>query len=1658
MSTAKPIAPAPAPPIVIEPRKEVRFAVVMYGGVSLAIYINGVAQELFRLVRSTAAAGKSGDQRTALSGAQGASPDNSLSGTERVYRKVSHLLSDEELLIRLRKQADEVGDDKAKAEALALELEKLATDDSRVIGTTFVVDILSGTSAGGINSIYLAKALANEQRIDRLKQLWITEGDIELLLNDSGSLQGIDLDAQDPPVSLLNSRRMYLKLLRALDDMDRDHPRAEKAPSPYSKELDLYITATDIEGVPVPLKLADKIVFERRHRNVFHFEYQEAEKINDFVAESNPFLAFAARCTSSFPFAFEPMRLIDIDEVLNTMSNYCDNGDCKSDSPKWRRYFREILDPQKGVPNLNFARRSFGDGGYLDNKPFSYAIEALVRRQSDVPVDRRLIYVEPSPEHPEDVRARDYKPDALQNVKSALLDLPTYETIREDLQRVLQRNLLIDRVQRITSGVERDINEVLPKQFDKRLTEFKKSVEETGKIPALVDAQKPMWAQKNLTAMVDENGRSFLSYRKLRVSAVTNEIARLMARLLNFDADSDLLLSMRCLVRAWRESNYYEHKNPTLNQFLTDYDLGHRIRRLNFIRERIDRLYNFDWTVQQELAQFASKYDELYQKIQHLSEAELRSFRDVNADMGWLLGLLSCSKTLSDLNAKNRPELRNVLIFMKCEVNQVYKYMQMQARKLRQRRSQETDAKEKEKPGAQEKEKEASVNPLLDPFEAIGLRAEHLREIIDPKELQEVLKDRVNTDNTGAPNEDDCLLVAKKFLEHNVSTDINVAKKLNDAANELKKQLDAIIIKARERIGMLLDPKATLYAESTRGKKYLGSLDNQLKWTTTEAVAAVREYLAYYYYNFEEYDQISFPIFYEADVGEASIVEVIRVSPEDATELIDERKERRESPDGKGRQKLAGIAFHHFGAFLDRTWRQNDIMWGRLDGFERLVSALLPGSQNESLRKILIREGHTSILIDELPPESRLQLGGLVSEALLRASAGEPIDTAVARVTGELTSASPVRTRLESIIRGSLENQELLDFIKTGYEVNRNLDPKPLLTSISRSTQIIGKVFESVANENQYDGKSLRWIARLGQLFWGLVEVAVPNSIKNMLWDHWLSVVYAFEFFTILAGIVLSSQGAQRFGWTALGITAALNLIVLVLKDIMRGRQAVFRTTGAIVGLIILFLAALGLLEVLGPVFGVRWGDPQMYPMTWLKETIKAAIPFRNTIGPRVFNAGILVSIMALIVLLNSFFGLVDFSWLGLRWQLCQAWWKKSKLRSYLPWGHFKPISIIATDLQQRTKPLPGKQDLFMLPFSFSTLPPSDWLTHFEKAFDEQTRARASAISQHVMTNNKEVLVVSNAAELRNVFQTLNTSATIANEKHESAVLAKQESDYNQTKWLIRMKRSKELIMAAPVPDNISTELEAIGQQAAHNPRTIVARVIGVLTIAAGAVVLLLGLALPLFLLSKNPDASLPGGLHVPGMALQLAHTEAEANRAIEVQGILQGARDQRIEAGKSALSKNIRFDSFAVIPGYVLALGLLCIWLTTQSSGRRRIITGVAAVSVILAALFDYLENKRMRDFLDGSRTTVAGIASASSLKWIFLFLVVGLLGRKLWTIKSSLIKWIGLYLILTAAVGAIGVLVLRVAVEWGFWLMGIGLVLVGVSVIFFPNRFRET
>ncbi len=235
-----PVSNAPSPPVSnasspqVEYTKEVRFAVVMYGGVSLAIYINGIAQELLRWARSTA---KHSHRDVALipsnpsTNATGTGTAPTLSGTERVYRKLSYILSED----GAQRSAD-------PTETLKRAEKQLA--DNKPLRTRFIVDILSGTSAGGINGIFLAKALANGEDISGLENLWIKEGDMRTLLNDKKSVEG-PVELQDPPTSLLNSQRMYFELLKAFDSMEETGAGS----APFVDELDLFVTTTDLSGV-----------------------------------------------------------------------------------------------------------------------------------------------------------------------------------------------------------------------------------------------------------------------------------------------------------------------------------------------------------------------------------------------------------------------------------------------------------------------------------------------------------------------------------------------------------------------------------------------------------------------------------------------------------------------------------------------------------------------------------------------------------------------------------------------------------------------------------------------------------------------------------------------------------------------------------------------------------------------------------------------------------------------------------------------------------------------------------------------------------------------------------------------------------------------------------------------------------------------------------------------------------------------------------------------------------------------------------------------------------------------------------------------------------------------------------------------------------------
>ncbi len=1033
--------------------QEVRLAIVMYGGVSLAIYINGIAQELYRLVRATAPANPDSPDLPLLLNAE-------LTGTERVYRKLGQMLTGHQPL-------QEVG-------------------ESDPIRTRFVIDVLSGTSAGGINAIFLAKALANNQPLDDLKRLWVEEGDIGLLLNDKHSVKKESLlSLQDPPTSLLNSKRMYLKLLKAFDGMEATGASER---SPFGDEVDLFVTATDIQGVTVPLRLADDIVYERRHKNVFHFRYyatphgepsrtdfaasagtQTVYLRNDFAREFNPFLAFAARCTSSFPFAFEPMRLSDIDDFVRRIEPYS-KTDLTSGSPLWERFIENYRAVQTGA-SIPFPNRFFGDGGYLDNKPFSYAIDALVGRQANLPIDRKLIYIEPAPQHPEEVPETSAKPDALENVQAAVLTLPRYETIREDLQRVLQRNAMVERIMRITRGIEDDVNAVKGARI-----EPKKGLD---------------WANQDLKEMIRQKGIGYGGYQRLKVGAVTDELAELIVRAAGLDENSDHLLAIRYLIRAWRSKHYtvYYAKNKpkeeqlTENRFLLDFDLGYRIRRTVFVQGKLDVLYGGG------------------------PEAE---------------GLLKSIGISFNLNGKEAEAFRRQLVLMRSRLNEAFSILNAAQQALHAR---------------------VNKNPMHEYVTAIGISAERLESILKRSELERMPQARAIVDDPVV--EQRLKILAAKLAEY--------------------------ILKATSEASRL----SVETLKPARGEK-----------ETPERIA--KECLWHYYQYYDDYDLITFPALYNTGAGELDTVEVIRISPEDARSLIDERAERRR-PDG--RSKLAGTALANFGAFLDTLWRKNDILWGRLDGAERIIAAMLPGEELAEQRKQLIAEAHAAILEEDLQPEDRQEIWTVLTEVLAHSAPGKHLSEATLREMLEEAYGSSLNTKMQSVFRYLLTKEQLLEYFRTGYTVRREPDPEAMLKIISRSTRIIGKMLEGMAEKRSLNKTSVAWIARIGQIFWSLVIVAAPGSLLNLIFKHWLKVLYTFEALLLVFATVLTISPMQQLALTLLGITVGVHLVVRLLGDYMRGKNTLLRAVLVLIVAALLTLAALGV--------DTLFGHPAL---TWLTE------------------------------------------------------------------------------------------------------------------------------------------------------------------------------------------------------------------------------------------------------------------------------------------------------------------------------------------------------------------------------------------------------------------------------------------------------------------------
>jgi patatin-related protein len=1035
--------------------QEIRFAVVMYGGSSLSIYMYGVAQELLRLIRATAADPK--DRSRA------AKP---VSGSERAYRELGKRLA--------RGKPAKIGDVTGEA-----------------IQTRFVIDLLSGTSAGGINSVFLAKALANDVELSPLRDLWVETADFAQLLNDPQGLAERH-QQQNPPKSLVNSPLMFSMLRDALDKMDQQNKGSQQSASPYAEQLDLFTTFTDVQGRTISLKLADALATERQHLHNFHFVYSTPdagfEDRNDFEGTNNPFLAFAARSSSAHQAAFEPMTLEDIGKEKG----------CDPDFADWRKFYGEYLQPDPFDPKKpddlarEFKTRPLVDGGTLDNSPFTFAIEQLRFRHSRLPVDRKLIYVEPDPNHPEREHDENKKPDAIKNALMALSTIPSYQFIRDDIRRIFERNVLVDRVTLVLEAIERDYarNSLPPTSG----SEFRET---------------------DLGGMIDKMGTAWGGYHALRVQEITAELTRIIASAAGFKEEAHEFAAIQNLVRAWRIRKYVPHFSTprrsgeeSENAFLYDFDLQRQIRRLKFVIRKAADLSCFD-----------------------KRSKEMTTVGKV--DKVWDYGDPEFQKQARDALSL---VIRNLSTVLKTFF-------------WRQRILTSPVAPVDGSPAGG-----ATAKPTHPLAAALGA-------------LTTLLFQPVSTSPEGKPVSTWDLLMTQSSSAAAKTADTFVRDNtavFEDLTTAVRGQFDVI-------------------TEASKKVKGTGNTTGILQASpaASPAEATLKSTLLYYYQHFDQYDMVAYPILYSTEAGEElDKVEVFRISPEDVQLPINDAT------------KLAGLSLGHFGALVDRKFRLNDILWGRLDCAERLITLLLKSAPPSSdpaqvqaldeLRKQLIKEAQEAIVIEEIsgfPEDLKAKLGftkhsPTTSDSEKRTEAAREIEKTV------------LPERIKEYVSRLLHDEDPLDKFVKGYRVLHEQNTRNLVSLAGRASRVLGGVLDDVADKNHLRGNpQIAWITRLLRIFWGLTEISLPDSFANIVMKHALKLLYLFEVVLIVTGLLLSNDTVQHFGLLLLGITLAINAAMLLIRDLADqeefwGRVLKVGATGIVILAVVLVVVVIAAIKV----------------------------------------------------------------------------------------------------------------------------------------------------------------------------------------------------------------------------------------------------------------------------------------------------------------------------------------------------------------------------------------------------------------------------------------------------------------------------------------------
>lgn len=565
--------------------KELRLAIVFFGGVSLAIYQHGINREILNLVRASKLYQRHRqDQDSQFPAFSSRYPEEPERSTGDIYLQCF----------------------KAIGEHLSLRV---------------IVDVISGSSAGGINGIVLARALAHDLSLAPLTDMWLAEADMLKLLapeararlwskwifwpfvrpllgrlHREGLLIGkIDAEMQQRVSVFLRSRwfkppldgqRFAALVLDGLTAMEKPQAPAESL-LPSGTRLDLVVTATDFRGLDRSIFIHNPpVVKEREHRHLLRFrlDHDKAGHLqSDFDLDNLPSLAFAARASASYPGAFPPAQLREMDDLLASIHRQWP-ARSRFVARNFSGYHEQGRNPEEAV---------LVDGSILDNKPIMATLECIRTHSTFREVDRRLVYIDPHSQFDKlDKAAPSSIPGFFATLRGALSDLPRTDPTYNELAEVSRYNRQVRRLKDTIYYARPEVEKLIAHSTG-------------GRISGSFTIHELRHWRLTSTNLLNGTPIVYDAFMRALVLEGLDFAAELINGACHFTKDSASAYQVQESIEQWARSQAilltgayrmpeeaYEYTDmPMFTKMVIDFGLVYKKRRLNFVLHEINNLH-----------------------------------------------------------------------------------------------------------------------------------------------------------------------------------------------------------------------------------------------------------------------------------------------------------------------------------------------------------------------------------------------------------------------------------------------------------------------------------------------------------------------------------------------------------------------------------------------------------------------------------------------------------------------------------------------------------------------------------------------------------------------------------------------------------------------------------------------------------------------------------------------------------------------------------------------------------------------------------------------------------------------------------------------------------------------------------------------------------